>query len=227
MVLKKLEKNKPVNGEKKTILIFCAHSDDETLGAGGFIKKASDLGYEIVTIIFSLGEKGSIILNEDYLIKKRIEEARSVSQILGSKALFLGLRDSHLTEDVKLPWVYRSIKRNIEHFDPELILFHSKDDRIFPDHLAVYKIVSKVLSDMDYKNAFTFNIWNPINFFEIFNPSIVVDISDVLKTKLKALKEFKTQKTAVYQLIPLVLIKAAVYGISRGTKFAEVFYRWN
>lgn len=211
---------------KKNVLIFCAHPDDETLGAGGFIKKLTNQGYKVVTIFFSLGEEGSLIMNKEYLIPKRIQEAKRVSNILGTKPYFLSLKDMNLINEIKKPRVKRAVHRLIDFYNPEFILFHSKDDRIFIDHLAVYKVVSEVLKEKDYKNAYTFNIWNPISISEANNDSIVVDIRDTLRIKLKALSEFKTQKTAVYQLTPIVIIKSLIYGIIHKCRFAEVFLKY-
>jgi len=211
---------------KKNVLVFCAHPDDETLGAGGFIKKLTKDGYKVVTIFFSLGEEGSLIMNKEYLIPKRIQEAKRVSEILGTKPYFLSLKDSDLINQIKKPRVKRTVHRLIDFYNPEFILFHSKDDRLFVDHLAVYKIVSEVLKEINYKNAYTFNIWNPISISEINNDSIVVDIRDTLRVKLRALREFKTQKTAVYQLTPIVIIKSLIYGIANKCGFAEVFFKF-
>lgn len=212
---------------KKTVLVFCAHPDDETLGAGGFIKQLTRKGYNVVTIIFSLGEQGAIFMSKDYLIPKRIKEARRVSKILGAKSLFLSLKDMNLINEVKNPRVQRTIKRLIDYYNPKLILFHSKDDRLYKDHLGVYNVVSKVCDEINYNNAYTFNIWNPVSLSEVRNDAMVINIRKTLRIKLKALMEFKTQKTSMYQLIPVVIIKAFIYGITHKYRFAEVFYKYN
>ena len=71
--------------EREIVLVFAAHSDDEVIGCGGTIVKYSKEGKEVITVIFSSGEKSSPWLKKDYIIKNRKEEAKKIGEFMGSR----------------------------------------------------------------------------------------------------------------------------------------------
>ncbi len=66
---------------KKKVLVIVAHSDDETIGCGGYIKKLSISNYEVKAISFTDGisSRGRSILKK----KERIKKSIKASKILG------------------------------------------------------------------------------------------------------------------------------------------------
>ena len=62
--------------KKKSILVFCAHSDDEIFGPGATLAKYSRQGKKVYTVIFSYGESALAWLKPEVAIKTRIEEAK-------------------------------------------------------------------------------------------------------------------------------------------------------
>lgn len=212
---------------KKRIMVFCAHPDDEVLGAGGTIAKYSRAGHEVTVVIFSYGEKSHWWLKEKYTKELRVKEARKAGKLLGvHKTIFVGLQDMKLPSETKREEVHRSIRQLLGRIHPHQIFTHTKDDAIYPDHKAVFFIIENVIGELDYKPEFyTFDIWNPINIRQRHLPKLYVDISDTFGLKLKALGLFSSQRLAIYQLLPSVMIRAVKCGITNDCRYAERFYR--
>lgn len=116
--------------KKKKILTFFAHPDDEVLGAGGTIAKASALGSEIHVLIPSTGinsrrNKESREKREEDLIKLRSDCQKSLS-ILGVRSdhIYLGEFDDNEMDNVPLLEVIHFLEEYLEKIEPDLILTH-------------------------------------------------------------------------------------------------------
>jgi LmbE family N-acetylglucosaminyl deacetylase len=216
--------------KKETSVIFCAHPDDEILGVGGTIAQYAKEGKRTIAVIFSKGEKSHPWMQEKHMHEMRIKESLDAGAIVGTHdTIFLGLRDSKLSEDLENPEVLARIRAIIEKYKPEKVFTHDQDDIIYPDHRAVHKAVMWVVDAMIQEKAFdgavyTFNIWF-LSFRKRKTPKLVVDISDTFKKKREALKVFKSQKVALLQLVPFVYAKAFFDGIDADTKYAEMFHK--
>src|SRR5512137_2295312 len=57
--------------DTNSVLIICAHSDDQVFGPGGTVAKYAKEGKRVHTIIFSYGEKGMPIHNREYAVRTR------------------------------------------------------------------------------------------------------------------------------------------------------------
>lgn len=217
------------NLEKKDrILVICAHPDDEIIGCGGTIAKYSQSGHEIYTIIFSYGEGSHPWLKETNVINTRIKESHSAGKVVGTKeTFFIGVADGSFSLDIeKRPIIIDTLKDLIIKINPNKIFTHSFDDVMYYDHRSTYDTVIKVLKRINFKGeVYTFNIWNPINLRKRNLPKLVIDITDTFSKKIKALGMFKSQKVALIQLTPVVYIRAFFHGLTKGFKFAEIFYK--
>jgi LmbE family N-acetylglucosaminyl deacetylase len=212
---------------KETVMIFCAHPDDEVIGPGGTIAKYAKEGKNIVTVIFSYGESSHMWMKKKYTITTRVAEANEAGKIIGTKkTVFLGLRDGMLLQDARTRKTESIIEKLIKRYSPVRIFTHSHDDFIFPDHKAVNDTVTKVLRKIKYKgDVFIFDIWNFITPRRRNRPKMIVDISDTFKTKMKALKCFKSQSFVIAELKPLIYMRAIRNGIAIKAKFGERFYK--
>ena len=209
------------------ILLFCAHPDDEVLGAGATIAKYTKEGNAVTVIIFSYGEKSHWWLKEKYTKEIRVKEAKTAGKLLGVKeTLFLGLGDMKLPGETKREEVRIKVKEFIEKIHPQKIFTHSIDDAVYPDHKAVYRIIESVTRQLSYRpEVYTFDIWNPINIRHQHLPKLYVDVTATFRLKLKALGLFHSQRLAIFQLMPFVLIRAFKHGLASGCRFAERFYK--
>lgn len=205
---------------RERILILCSHSDDEVIAAGGTIAKYVEEGKDVRVVIVSSGEKSAPWLKEKIITKKRMDESKKVSKILGCKVEFLGLPDLKISENLEAN--SKKIKEIINKFKPHKIFTHNKYD-IHPDHRAVYYALEKALRGRKKKpKVFTFLIW------ALFNPKeyakFYVNIDSFFKYKIKALSVFKSQKFFIYIVYLPVIISNRIAGIKNNCKYAEIFY---
>jgi len=226
-LIAKKSKSEASPKEKENILIFCAHPDDEILGAGGTIAKYSEDGKHVVSVIFSYGEQGSWWLKHNISKEVRSKESLKAGKIVGTaETFFLGLNDLELKKQVHQKEVETKLKQLVKMYNPTKIFTHSKDDMIYSDHLAVYAVMVKILKEMDYEgDLFTFNIWGK-ELRSAENFKLFVDISKTFKYKIRALNQFKSQKLLVmWQLLPGIIWSAIVDGWINKCLFAEVFVK--
>jgi LmbE family N-acetylglucosaminyl deacetylase len=209
-----------------SILVICAHSDDQIFGPGGTIAKYAKEGKKVYTIIFSYGEMSHPWFQKMYTIKARVKESLDVDKFIGGTGvIFLGLEEGKFVEQYNTRKMYPKLKKLIEQYNPSRIFTHSLDDPL-PDHRAVNKLVTGTLDRMKSKcEVFMFDIWNIINFKKQNYVSIVIDISDTFKYKISALKMFRSQGGARFLLTWSVYLKAIINGIKNNVKYAEVFYK--
>ena len=209
----------------KRVLVLCAHSDDQVIGAGGTIARLAKTA-EVKTFICSFGEQSHPHLKKVEVRKVRVLESKKANQILGgSDVLFLGMREGHFLEDyAHLHWRQKLLK-HIHTFKPDRIFTHSSDDP-HPDHRAVHHIVQDLYThgNLDCE-VYTFDVWNLFNIKKRRNPKLVVDITPTFTRKLDALSAFRSQKVALFTLLWSVYLKAFYYGMKRGVRYAEVFYK--
>lgn len=220
---------------KGSILVICSHSDDQVIGAGGAMAKYANEGFDIHTIILSFGESVKPYVRREIITKTRIKEAQRADKIIGGKGVtFLGLKEMHFEQDLKNRGLDKNFKKIIRELKPVKIFTHSSDD-VHPDHRATFRIVLRMYKEMKLRADFyTFEVWHLFNIKKRDKPKLVVDISGTFKTKMKALKAFKSQidLSTLYNYIVLtnfffftIHIKDLLNGIKHNTRYAEVFYK--
>jgi len=206
------------------IIVFCAHSDDQIFGAGGTLAKYAKEGKNIYTYIFSFGEFSHPWLKRNVSVKMRVKESYDVDRLIGGKGIrFFDLKEGTFPEDAKRLKINKEIEKIIRQKKPVKIFTHAVDDP-HPDHSAMHRIVLDTFDKMGYKcDVYTFDIWNWFAVKDRHLPKLWVDISSTFKTKMAALRTFKSQKAAFMTLLPSTYAKAIIYGLRNGVKFAEVF----
>lgn len=213
----------------KSILVVCAHSDDQILGPGGTLAKLSSEGAKIVTVIMSYGELTPAWIKHKYTIETRINEAEKADKIVGGNGvIFLGLKEGNFIKEVTEKEVYPRLRKIIKREQPTLLFTHTREDP-HKDHTDTLRIVKDLVAELDANErpgVYSFGIWNP---FQLHRraPHLVVDISRTFKKKLKALKCFQSQRLVILLLTPGVIIRAKLNGFLRGISYAEVFRRVN
>jgi LmbE family N-acetylglucosaminyl deacetylase len=212
--------------DKNSVLVICAHSDDQIFGPGGTIAKYAKEGKKVYTVIFSYGEQSHPWYQKTYTISTRVRESIEVDKLIGGRGvIFLGLSEGKFLPQFKEKKMYPKLKKLIEKYQPYRIFTHSLDDPL-PDHRALNKCVMETIDKMKYTGeVYMFDVWNVFNFKKQNYVSIAIDISDTFKTKLKALKLFKSQIGARFMLTSSVYWKAWMNGKKNGFKYAEVFYK--
>lgn len=205
-----------------TVLVFCAHSDDEAVGMGGTIAKYVSEGKDVIKVVFSYGESSHPHFQQGIVKKRRIRETRQASNFLGIKDnIFLGMRDTKIAEDVKA-YGLRSIKKLIATYKPEKIFIPSAQDP-HPDHQAVNKAVLKAVDSLNRGyHVFAYEVWNVV---KEQHPFVYVDITSYFGKKLEYARFFRSQWQYMYALWLPVHIRSRFYGYKNGCRYAERFYK--
>ena len=216
----------------QTIIVFCAHPDDEAIGMGGTIAKYAQEGKRIICCFFTDGEGSHPWEKRSFITTRRRREVTRAAKLLGTTRLYhFGFTDGKLTQDVKKPIVSQVIADILKRYKPQKVFTHDEDDMLYPDHTAVHRIVcatvdayNKGLSQSQKTSLYTFNIW-AFAMRRRNTPQLFVDVTDTFAKKLDALKEFRTQRIALIQLWPAIIVRAFLQGISKKTRYGENFFQ--
>ncbi|GAA3787541.1 bacillithiol biosynthesis deacetylase BshB1 [Corallibacter vietnamensis] len=181
---------------KLDILAIGAHPDDVELGCGATIAKEIANGKKVGIIDLTRGELGTRGTAET-----RKEEAENAAKILGvSVRENLGFADGFFVNDKEHQL---AIIKMIRKYQPEIVLCNAIDDRHI-DHGKGSKLVSdacflsgliKIETSEDKKPQ---EPWRPKHVYHYIQwkhiePDLVVDISEFIDVKMKAVMAYKTQ----------------------------------
>jgi LmbE family N-acetylglucosaminyl deacetylase len=211
---------------KDIVIIFCAHNDDNIIGVGGTAALYSSKGVDVISVIFSYGEKSHPWLQKKEVIRMRVEESQKADIIVGGeKTYYLGLNEGNFPFEVQERNIKDKIARFIEELKPSRIFTHSEDD-FHPDHRAVYSAVFSTVEKLDYKgDVYSFDVWNPFAVRNRNRPRLVVDVTKTFRKKIQAFRLHKSQWMTMVTMIPAVYARAFFNGLEYGFTYAEVFVK--
>lgn len=178
------------------ILAFGSHPDDIELGCGGTLARAISEGKKVGLVDLSRGELGTRGTPEI-----RAQEASVAGTILGASFREnLGFRDAFFVNDeVHQKKVIEMIRR----YQPTIVLCNAIEDRHI-DHAKGSRLVSEAcflsgLQKIEIEaEGKSLPAWRPdvvyhyIQWKDI-HPDFVMDISEHLDTKMKAIQAYKSQ----------------------------------
>ncbi len=176
---------------KLDILVFGAHPDDVELGCGGTIVKAIQEGKNVGVIDLTQGELGT-----RGNAQKRIEESILAGKIMGlAMRENMQFKDGFFKDDEKHKI---EIIKKLRRYRPDIVITNAISDR-HPDHSrsAQITIDSCFLSGLE-KIDTKQEVWRPRSIYHYiqFNdliPDVVVDISNQIDIKYKAVKAYSSQ----------------------------------
>lgn len=211
---------------KESILVFSAHNDDQIIGAGGTLAKYAKEGKEVIVYIFSFGEASHPHYHKEEIIKTRMKELHQADDILSiEKSVLLGLKEGDFFNECTKKKRKEIIAKAIQEKKPTKIFTHSGDDP-HPDHKAVNNILLSIVKEQKYTGEiYTFDVWNPFNLRNRNLPKLVVDISETMTMKVKALRCHESQFIALITMMPSMYTRAIVHGLAYGCRYAEKFTR--
>lgn len=179
------------------VLALAAHPDDVELCAGGTVCLLANQGYAVGIADFTKGELGSRGTPE-----LRMEEAERSSAIMGLTAREnLGLPDGNIANT---PDNQRKVIEVVRRYRPHIVLMNAFQCR-HPDHGAAAELASKALFYSGLRKIETHEEdgtpqepWRPHHVLHYmgaipFEPTFVVDVSDVWEQRTEALQAFRSQ----------------------------------
>jgi LmbE family N-acetylglucosaminyl deacetylase len=212
----------------KMVLVFCAHPDDEIVGVGGTIKKMRMKSIEVGVITFTLGGTSySNISMKSEMEKIRENEAKKAEEILDiSFREILGIPTQSVYNTKEN---FQKCTQLIRKYHPDVIFTHWNEDK-HRDHRAISQLVDEarwkawenVLADLGKPYYTPLLLYYEI--FELFtHPSLVIDITDTMEFKIKAMETQKSQFTLLPGIIDYINGLGKVRGFQRETLYAEAF----
>jgi len=220
-----------MNKSKKKVLVIVAHTDDESFGCGGLIKKLSTQKNIIKAISFTNGV-GSRDKQTEKDIKKRKINSINAAKILGFKWLAqYDYPDNQMDKYSILEYV-KIIESHKKKFSPDIILTHNFYD-LNVDHRIVAEATITAFRPepkSTYTEIMTFEVpsstdFRMLNRSKNFIPNHFVNVEKYLKFKLNAIKCYKNELKKSPHSRSLNGIKnlSKIRGNQSGVKNAEAF----
>ena len=220
------------------VMVVTAHPDDSEFGAGGTIAKMAKAGREIAYVIVTNGNKGSgdRTMTPERLARIREEEQRNAARVLGVETVvFLGYEDGEV-EDTRA--LRLDVTRQIRAWRPDLVIAQNphRTYNLYASHRD-HRITAGAVLDCVYplaRDHMSFPelmpVYEPHKVREIYlmqweNPHVVVDVTDTMDLKLKALACHASQLPDVPAVEARVRERSAEIGAPKGYTYAEGFDR--
>jgi LmbE family N-acetylglucosaminyl deacetylase len=219
------------------VLVVTAHPDDAEFGAGGTVARLVREGLQVSYCVVTNGDKGSSdrSMTPERLARIRQEEQRNAARVLGVETVdFLGFPDCEV-EDTRES--RRAVTAAIRRHRPDRLIIQNphrtrnlgashRDHRtvagialdcVYPlarDHLAFPELLEQGLEPHRVREVYL--MW-----WE--SPELVVDISETMDLKIKALACHASQFRDFAAVEKRVRDRGAELGRARGYAYAETF----
>jgi LmbE family N-acetylglucosaminyl deacetylase len=227
--------------QPQRVLVVSAHPDDPDFGAAGTIACWAAQGAEVTYVIVTDGSKGSAepAMRAEELVRIREAEQRAAAEICGVKnVVFLQHEDGRVVNNTALR---ENIVRVIRKYRPDVMVTHDPTARIIDnsrlnhtDHRAVgdaaLDAVFPLARDRLNFPEHEAEGLEPFKVLDIFlTPSnetnLVVDITDTIELKIKALQAHASQIGDPEKLAERVREWSAGNATGTSFQFAEKFRR--
>lgn len=183
----KLEKKPP----GKSVLVLSPHPDDEVVGCGGVLAKHTASGDYAKILYMTDGRQGTHYrsMDPEKLVSLRKAEAERARNIIGIKDFrHLDYPDGKLRLNSE---TIETIREELATITPDVV-YTPFFFETHPDHSTTANILAAALKSND-KNPliYAYEVWTPLI------PNCIVDISECIDIKRKALKQFESQRVNV------------------------------
>jgi LmbE family N-acetylglucosaminyl deacetylase len=222
----------------RRVLVVTAHPDDCEFGAGGTVAKFVKEGKEVALVVVTNGDKGSSdrSMPSARLATIRAEEQRNASRVLGvEQVTFLGYPDGEV-EDTRA--LRLDVAREIRRHRPDLVICQNPQRTYnlgasHRDHRTVagvtldcvYPLARDHLAFPELMPEFEPHKVREVYVMQWREPHVVVDISDVMDLKIKALACHASQFRDFAAVEQRVRGRGAELGKAAGYAYAECFGR--
>jgi N-acetylglucosamine malate deacetylase 1 len=217
----------------KKILVVAAHPDDEVLGCGGTIVKHAIAGDSVHLLILGEGITSRFTKRESGLGSKELDDLK---RYINQSSKIMKIKNTHVFtlpdnrfDSVELLDIVKIVEKAKKEIRPDVIYTHHRAD-LNIDHRITFEAVltaCRPLQGETVKEIYSFEIpssteWSYPNSFQ---PNIYVDISGTIKTKIAAMKAYKSEirKWPHPRSEEAILTLAKKRGCEAGLDFAESF----
>ena len=219
------------------VMVVTAHPDDPEFLAGGTVAKLVKEGREVTYVIVTNGNKGSgdRTITSQRLAPIREEEQRRAARVLGVEHVeFLGYEDGEVEDTRSLR---RDVTRHVRRWQPDLVITQNPNRTYsnFPGWHRDHRITGGVVLDCVYplaRDHLSFPEllpeYEPHQVREVYliqweQPSLVVDITETMDIKLKAITCHASQLGDFSVVEARMRARAAALGNAKGYAYAEGF----
>ena len=188
------------------VLTLMAHPDDAEILCGGTLALLAELGWKIHVATATPGDCGSSKLKPDEIAAIRRNEAKRAAEVLGGEFHCLERRDLRVYYNDETVVAACSLLREVR---PRLVITHSPADYMV-DHEQISLVARAAAFNAPIPNAPSLTGSKPCNSIpylyyadpvegkDVFgagvHPSLLIDIGDVLETKLAMLAAHESQR---------------------------------
>ena len=221
--------------DRESVLVVAAHPDDEILGCGGTMARLASEGHEVRIAILAEGMT-SRYQQRDQADRKQLNDlhnhAQQAADKVHAKELVLCKLPDNRMDTVPLLEVVKVVEELLERFRPSVIYTHHSGD-LNVDHGVVHRAVltaTRPVPGQRTREIYAFEVpssteWAFQRLEPTFRPSVFVDISATLDTKISALACYDTETRAFpHPRSPEALRAIAMrWGSVAGFQAAEAF----
>jgi len=218
----------------KTILVVAAHPDDEVLGCGGTIARLVKEGCKAFTLILGEGiTSRSYGLIRNKPVRSKIddlkESAIQANRILGVREVFFRDFPDNQLDTVALIKVVKEIENVKNIVKPDTVFTHYCKDLNVDHQITIQAVMTatRPFKEEMVKEVYSFEVPSSteFNYPLTFFPDAYFDISKTIKTKLEALKKYRSELRSFShpRSLKFVELNALYHGARVGLKYAEAF----
>jgi LmbE family N-acetylglucosaminyl deacetylase len=180
--------------QPENVLVLAPHPDDEIIGCGGTIIKHVAKGSRILVVYLTDGvyPKNVQDVGQDSIweeLSQNIKsEARGGLQQMGcTESIFLDFPNRLLSMSTRA--CAEALKKIMSDFNPTSVFVPFLLD-INPDHSATASILASALKNASIEPwCYSYEVWTTLV------PNTIIDITDTMPQKMRALAEYKSQLT--------------------------------
>jgi N-acetylglucosamine malate deacetylase 1 len=216
--------------EPLDVLAFSAHPDDAEIGCGGALALAARQGQRVGVVDLTDGERATRGTREG-----RAAEKKEATRTLGlNERIALGLPDGELGRS---PGALALVVDVLRDSSPRIVLTPNDVDR-HPDHEAAARLVRRGCFEAGLGSVGSGALHRPAHQFSYmahspFDPSFVLDISEVWEQKQAAVASYRSQfspdgggvATALSDggFLELLVVRARWFGALIGARHGEPY----
>lgn len=199
----------------KKVLVLAPHTDDGEFGCGGTINKLIEEGNDVYYAAFSACQQSVL---KEFPSDILITEVKAATKTLGIKKENLILFDYDVrTFNYRRQDILDDLIKLRSEINPDIIFIPALTD-IHQDHKT---IAEEGLRAFKFKTLLSYEMpWNNITFT---TSSFSILSEDNIKTKVEALKQYKSQAHRPYANENFIKSLATTRGVQIGTQYAETF----